>query len=573
MARASRAAEATIETRQPVDTTANPNWPYAEKAIDLVPQLHRDDETADLFVKYCGNFTLTQGAMAGRRLSECWLPWQKAALRSAFQVRETMLLTAKGSGKSTMIASFAIAYVMLSAKLGINHRGLVAILAPSIPAARIIFDHASQGILADDDLRPQFRTNVQNRSITHEFSGITIQILPVDMSAAVGRRPVLMIVDDLFEVAKIRDSIPVLNQLRQGGRNWGKNFKVINISTMSTSKPEGEFARVLDYARKVRDGQIDDENFLPLLFEFPIKERPDLDPLDPAQWWRGAPSLTTAHQSGTMDSDELQLELETAKKAEDAEQFGLVLSQRLGIEASSMIDGVENVIAHRWPDLPRDIKPKANANLAIAIDVGGIDDPCAMAVMWKEPNHRRVYIEVDQYITRTGYDRANSSLRLVYDQAKANGTLEILETTDEIDDLIARRCRHFYDSSGMANLIIGGDEHGRTGFKTVFQQTTSLEFHSVPQNFLLGSALSTLEGWVIDGIVNVRPCPLLTDNARNLKVEEGANGARRLRKGDAAAVGRGRYAKIDGIVAVLNGVHLLNIGEEKLFFDVSAWIA
>ena len=166
---------------------------------------------------------------------------------------------------------------MLSALRGINTRGQVIVMAANIEGARIVFQHIQEAVLADDELRPLFRSNVTAKSLTHETTGITIQIISCSMKNAVGRRPVLLLLDELHEMAQLSEATAAVNQLRQGGANWGADFKCIAISTMPIDAPQGEFKRQLSYARGVRDGRIQDAEFLPLLYTFPMTERPDLD--------------------------------------------------------------------------------------------------------------------------------------------------------------------------------------------------------------------------------------------------------------------------------------------------------
>ncbi|MEP3329118.1 hypothetical protein [Sedimentitalea sp.] len=207
------------------------------------------------------------------------------------------------------VAAVALGYVMLSALRGINTRGQIVIMAANIEGARIVFQHIQEAILADDGLRPLFKSNVTAKSLTHESTGITIQIISCSMKNAVGRRPVLLLLDELHEMAQLSEATAAVNQLRQGGANWGRDFKCVAISTMPIAAPAGEFKRQIAYARGVRDGKLLDPEFLPLLYIFPLAERPYLDLLDPGEWWRGMPSLRTAQQPGTMDATELKREL------------------------------------------------------------------------------------------------------------------------------------------------------------------------------------------------------------------------------------------------------------------------
>ncbi|WP_171133731.1 MULTISPECIES: terminase large subunit domain-containing protein [unclassified Ruegeria] len=122
-------------------------------------------------------------------------------------MRESLWVLGKGSGKSVSVGAFALGYVMLSSILRINTRGQVVIMAANIEGAKIVFNHVLEAILADDELRPLFRSNAQSKSLTHITSGIVIQIISCSMRNAVGRRPVLLILDELHEMAQLSDAI------------------------------------------------------------------------------------------------------------------------------------------------------------------------------------------------------------------------------------------------------------------------------------------------------------------------------------------------------------------------------
>lgn len=551
------------EYQRPTNT-ANPHWAHATCALDLVPVLEQDNELAERFVRLCGKFRLTQGPMAGQRLESCWLPWQKDAMRASFQARESLWVLGKGSGKSVSVAAFALAYTMLSAIRQVNTRGLIVVLAPTIPAAKIVFDHITEAVLADEELRPLFKSNAQNRSLTHQTSGIQIQILPCEMRAAVGRRPILLLCDETHEIAQLNSATAVINQFKQGGASWGRDFKVLSISTMPISAPQGEFKRQLSYARAVRDGTITDPDFLPLLFTFPLKERADLNPLSPEEWWRGMPSLRTSSQVGTMDAAELERELRQAGDADDLESFALTLSQRLGIERTDSDATSESILHARWAGCERN-QPVPHDFTAIGIDIGGLDDPAAVCIARRpKDSPRKLGLTVHQFLTRAGYERGPQNLRDTYDEAVTAGTLHIHPTAEELDEAI-------FDLVRQAGAdVIGGDEHGRSGFAEALRQATSKRFASVPQTWILGAALASLESRLLDGGVRHNHCPLLMANVQNLLIEDTPHGNRRLKKRDNRLSGQG-YAKIDGIIACINAVHLMDEHGAKVW-DASAMI-
>ncbi|WP_181893035.1 terminase TerL endonuclease subunit [Falsiruegeria mediterranea] len=529
---------------------------HATDAQSLVPVLSSDSHQAERFVTLCGKVLLTQGPEAGKRLEACWLPWQRDALAAIYQCRESLLIMGKGSGKSMTIAALAIGYVMLSALRGINTRGQIVIMAANIEGARIVFQHIQEAILADDVLRPLFKSNVTAKSLTHEATGIVIQIISCSMKNAVGRRPILLLLDELHEMAQLGEATAAVNQLRQGGGNWGAAFKCISISTMPINAPEGEFRRQLAYARGVRDGRIDDPDFLPLLYTFPMAERPDLDPLDGATWWRGMPSLRTEHQPGTMDAAELERELRQVAAADDTESFALILSQRLGIERNDTDGLAESVLHSHWSRCEQVAPEGPYQFTAVGIDAGGTDDPMAVCVARKRG--RALDMWVTQFITRTGYERATANTQEVYDLAVENGTLHLFDTSDECQQAVFDMVRQAHPNK------VGGDEHGISGFAQALRDATGHAFESVPQNWQLSAALASLESRLLDGAVRHSHCPLLMSNVENLLITELPSGVRKLTKRDNRLSGQG-YSKIDGIIACINATQLVDTFGQRTF--------
>jgi phage terminase large subunit-like protein len=263
-----------------------------------------------------------------------------------------------------------------------------------------------------------------------------------------------------------------------------------------------------------------------------------------------------------MDAEELNDEINAAANTEDRLQLSLILSQRLGIQSNLRQDEAESILHGYWgrapkcgPDVPRD------GITAIGLDVGGVDDPFALAFVTRRDDGVHE-VRIKQFLTRNGYDRAGSKNQPVYDEAIEQKTLEIHETVGGIELAVFAECKRMM--SGLSNsLVIGGDEHGGVaGFSSRFSNEVC-EFKSVPQrDYIMGSALTALESLLADGRLAHQHCPLLNENVQNLSITESDGNGRKLRKRDAGLSGQG-YAKIDGIVATIIGVKL--VGEENTF--------
>lgn len=567
---------------RPHATTANPAWAWANCAADLVPTTDDPLGEGARMWRLCGNFIITQGPLAGRRLEEVPTSWQGPAVRYIFgqrdaagakEVRRVLLKLGKGSGKSATAAAIALAVIMASAIRRTHMRALVVVVAADVASANIVFQHAFEAINADPELNTQFLSHVQSRTVTHVASGISMRVLAPELRAAVGLRPLLTIVDELHLAALLApDFGRVLDQLRKGSANWGADALEIDITTAPPERASGAYRETLGYARRVRDGKVVDRTFLPLLFEWPVRQRPDLNLHDPAQWWRGMPSL-----GYTMDASELERELVEAVNASEGESLSLLLSQRMGIEPDDRAElaGGETVLRTRWPDVAtrsRELPERFEGLLVATVDAGGADDPQALTLLWKDPAGV-VHVIVEQHLVRDGYERARqpgaarkatgedeasaagmSDLLKLYDAAIEAGELQVHDSFAAMDMAIGARIA---EAAGRAygDVVMGGDQYGRGGVGTALTEATGLPFEAISQGWKLGAAMATAEALLVDGALRVARGPLLDANVRNLVVEETKTGALRFRKADAGLSGQGA-SKIDGVMCMLSALAL-----------------
>jgi phage terminase large subunit-like protein len=556
---------------RPYKTTQNPNWQNAEDPVDLIPYCDDPHGKGVEMLQYIGAFLLTQGPQAGKRFIDCMLPWQKALFLYVFGntdhnenriVNRLFLKIGKGVGKSTAISAMVLGMVMWSAANGKNQRGLAAIIAPGISTANIIFTHILQAVLNDPHLDGQFVTSSRDRSITHVESGIEIQIMVPSISGSVGRRPFIIALDEEFAASEIKDFSIILDQLRKGGQNWGADFLMASITTAPMHRAVGNYAVSLQDAHRIRDGDVVNDKFLPICFEYPVN-REDLDIEDSSEWWRGLPSL-----GATLPTESIIEEYETAKNSASSEPLALFLSQRLGIEPEDRraVDGL--LLQDKWLDLPRAGNVPADTPLWIAFDPSsGADDPSAMIVLWQSDG--KVCITGEQHLTEIGYDRASQHTRDLYDKAVKAGELVIHPTAEVMDSKIIEKAKELHKQANQY-CVLGGDKFGRAGFPTRIKNELDTEYHAVAQGWQLQAALSDAEAMAGDLILAHNNQPLLNANIMNLTVEDSGQG-RRFSKAGAGLSGQGE-AKIDGAMAALSAISLLAAHPQNYEADISYWV-
>jgi phage terminase large subunit-like protein len=562
--------------KRPWNTTANPNWALAERPVDLIPLTEDWMGEGDRMSSLCGNFILTQGKQAGMRLDENMADWQDASIRYIFgkrdgdgnrEVRKVFWKLGKGSGKTVLVSAIGLGFLMDCVLRNKHHRSLVVIVAASVNSANIAFEHILEAIVADPELKDHFRVQTQYRQVRHVGTGIVIRVLAPNMKSAVGLRPILIIVDELHAAAvEIKDFSKVMDQLRRGSANYGTEALELIISTSPPHKAVGAYRDILAYARQVRDGHIFDPHFLPILFEFPVRQRPDLDIASPGEWWRGVPSL-----GYTMDASEMVRELKEIQQNDSKESLSLLLSQRLGVEPDDRGEAIgEFILQKQWKDIPNRPRtvPTGLADLAIAVDPGGAEDPMAIAYLWQDTTTYRYQIVVDQYIVESALERADAVLADVFKQAIACGELSVYPTFALMDAAIGRKLTEILDTAEVFPAL-GGDVHGRTGVTQALTELTGLPFRMIPQGWKLAAPQAAMESWMLDGIVDITHGPLLDANVENLRVTENDAGVKRYAKADTVESDSLHpedlhgQCKIDGIITVLSVVALRAIAGEK----------
>ena len=529
--------------------TANPQWFNATSSVDMIP-VPPDGEASDAALYYVGLTKLTQGPLADRRFGEVVLPWQERIVRWLPHVDEIDIKCGKGSGKSFMVSAIALGMVMQWVSEGSHRRGLVAIMAANVESAKIVFTHIHEAILADSHLEKEFKSNVQSRSLTHIRSGIVIQIIPPMLKRAVGLRPVLLIVDELHEAAKASEFQTALLQLTQGGKNWD-DFKRITITTAPPERAEGYYIDWLAMARAVRDGRIDNPRLLPVLFEFPVLQRPDLDPDDEAYWYFGMPSLIMEPGGmGTMDAKAMRDELQDALKKLDiagTETYQNLLSQRLGIEAEERQGSGLTYLADYWETGRADKLPDAGYQLFVALDPSaGLDDPFAMVELRKIGG--LFFFHSRQWLTQDGYDKSANVLKRLYDEAIEAGELHLVESSDDIEKEVHAACADLV-AAHRDYPLFGGDAAGMAGMAERFRERFG-DYMAVPQGWQLMASFEAAVALVHAGRLRHIGQPLLTANVRNLRIMNN-----RLVKNDGNAKGVGRD-KIDAAMAMLSTIHM-----------------
>jgi phage terminase large subunit-like protein len=327
---------------------------------------------------------------------------------------------------------------------------------------------------------------------------------------------------------------------------------VIYLSTQSDEAPAGVFKQKLDYARGVRDGRIDDNRFLPVIYEFPDSALKEKQHLDPKYFYVTNPNL-----GASVDEEFLKREFKKAEEQGEESMRGF-LAKHLNVEMGM------NLKTHRWAgaDFWEEAAGKVTLDLilersevvVIGIDGGGLDDLLGLAVIGRDAETGGWYLFTRAWCNPIALERRKSEAARYRDFQKDGDLIIVEEIGQDVQQVgdIVMQC----ENAGLLDRI-GVDPVG-IGDIVDEVQARGIEHDRVvgiPQGWRLSGAIKTLERRVAEKTVTHGGQPLMTWCVGNARVEPRGNAIIITKQ----ASGTG---KIDPLMAALNATALMAMNPE-----------
>jgi phage terminase large subunit-like protein len=264
-------------------------------------------------------------------------------------------------------------------------------------------------------------------------------------------------VEELHEFGKMNDSENMLLEATGGLMSRPEGFTMY-ISTQSTHPPAGMFASKLQYARDVRDGVIEDNNFLPVIYEYPQAYLKEKLYLRPENFYITNPNLGASVDVKTIEG----LHREATHKGIEAEL--LFASKHLNVEIGLNLRSDRWAGADAWQKngdntLTLDVLLERCDVVSVGIDGGGADDLLGFAVLGKDRITGAWLAYTHAWVMEIGLERRKSEAARMRDFA-LDGDLTIVSGTDgsdikQLTDVIKR----VYDSGKLYHAQY--DERGK----------------------------------------------------------------------------------------------------------------
>lgn len=302
-------------------------------------------------------------------------------------ITEFFMLISKKNGKSTTAAAIMLTALILNWR----QEAEFIILSPTIEIANNSFKPAAAMVRADPELNELLLVQDHIRQITHRDTGATLKVVAADSNTVSGKKAVGVLVDELWLFGKDAKAEAMLMEATGGLASRPEGF-IIYLTTQSDEPPAGVFKSKLDYARQVRDGKIDDPQFLPVIYEFPEHLVKQKGYLKPENFYVTNPNLTVANDpdaGGSVNVAYIEREHRKAMQGDEG-TLRIFLAKHLNVEIGMNMSGDRWRGADFWEQaakLPRVTLTYLIKNCEVVVggvDGGGLDDLLGAGMIGRE---------------------------------------------------------------------------------------------------------------------------------------------------------------------------------------------
>lgn len=456
---------------------------------------------------------------------------------------EVFVLIPKKNSKSTIAAGIMMTALVLNWRQSAEF----SVLAPTVEVANNAYAPARDMVQKDEDLESLMHVQSHVKTITHRESNATLKVLAADQNTVGGKKSVGTLVDELHLFGKIASAENMFREALGGLASRPEGF-VIWLSTQSDEPPAGVFKQKLDYARKVRDGEILDPAFVPVIFEHP-----------PEMVASGASlkleNMRLVNPNMGYSVDEVFLEREF-KKAEmnGPESFRGFMAKHANVEIGMNLRSDRWAGANFWEVQARPVFTLEELIarcevLDIGIDGGGLDDLLGLAVVGRCSTTRAWLVWVHAWAHASVLERRKEIESRLRDFQKQGDVTIVERAGDDVEDVaeIAAMC----EASGKLDKI-GVDPSGLGGILDAMlaANVPEAKIVGITQGWKMTGAIKTAERKLAEGVMVHAGQPLMAWCVGNAKVEP---------KGNAVVITKqaSGTAKIDPLMALFNAVTLM----------------
>ncbi|WP_427927587.1 terminase large subunit [Acinetobacter guillouiae] len=546
----------------PVWTTACPDWPkkiLAKESLIACQALFQEEAEMALRVFKELIVVDVSGKPTIGEITAQWVFDFVGAIFGAYDyknnqrlINEFFLLISKKNTKSTMAAGIMLTAIILNSREAAEF----IIIAPTKKVADNSFTPLKNMIRADPELASLFSVSEHTRTITHRATKAVLMVVAAETGSSAGAKGAFILVDELWVFGERANAESMLEEATGGMASFPEGF-LIWLSTQSDKPPAGVFKKKLDYARKVRDGEILNPSFLPILYEFPEEMIKTESYLNPDYFYVTNPNL------GRSTHIRFLLNKYEQAKENGADSIQIFLAKYLNVEIGM------NKRADRWAGADFWMLSAYKDKLFVesildlseictaGFDGGGLDDMFGMSIIGRDKNDRSLwYCWNRAWVHPIALERRQENAP-AYKDFENEGDLVIVKNIGDDVGQAAKICKRIYDAGKFPEkAAIGLDKLGMPSLQDGLLEEVPFELLiGVPQGYQLSGYVQTTERKVAEGKFLHAGQRMMNWCVGNAKGVYQGN-AMTIRKQES---GKG---KIDPLIATFNAVALMSLNPE-----------
>lgn len=491
-------------------------------------------------------------------MGEACLPWVielVSALFGAYDperkrrlITNYFLMVSKKNGKSMIAAGVMLTALILNTR----QSGEFIILAPTKEAAENAYKPIRDMIMADEELTARFQEQQHIKTVTDRLTNATLKVVAADSATVTGKKAIGVFIDELHEFGKSAKAASMLTEATGGITSRPEGF-VFYCTTQSSEPPAGVFLDKLKYARKVRDGEVVDRRFLPVIYEFPAHmiEAGAYEDLDNAY-------ITNPNWNVSVDAEVIAQKIQEAKES-GPHAICDIRAKHLNVEIGL------NLRTDRWAGADfwlaaGDKKVTldyllAESDVAVAgIDGGGLDDLLGMAIVGRQRGTGKWLTWGHAWAHEIALERRKEIAPALLDFQKQGDLTIVKRPGDDVIEVADIMCRVKDAGLFPEKNAIGVDAAGITDIVDELvsdgREITIEQIVAISQGWRLNGAIKTTERKVAGGELVHGAQPLMAWSVSNARVEDRGNAISVTKQ----ASGK---AKIDPLMALFNAVSLM----------------
>lgn len=535
-------------------TTACPDWAdrlRARQSIIPAPIFHDQAQEALQVFKQL-RIVDAPGSPTFGEACEQWVFDFVAAIFGAYDaetgrrlIREALMLIPKKNSKSTLAAGIMLTALILNWRQSAE----MIILAPTVEIANNAYAPARDMIKVDEELSELFHVQDHVRTITHRTMGATLKVVAADSDTVGGKKASWILIDEEWLFGK-KPNAEAMFREATGGLASRPEGMLIKLSTQSDEPPAGIFKQNLQYARDVRDGKIEDKNFLPVLYEHP----PEMVASGEHLKLENLP-LVNPNFGVSVDSEYLEREFTKAELAGEQSLRGF-LAKHGNVEIGLNLRSDRWAGADFWEQQGRrglsldDVLDRSEV-VDVGIDGGGLDDLLGLAVIGRDRDSREWLLWTHAWAHPSVLQRRKEIAPRLHDFAKQGDLTLVKDIGDDVYEVaeIAARC----EGSGLLDKV-GCDPAGLGGIldALVEAEVPQDKIIGISQGWKMTGAIKTAERKLAEGGMVHAGQPLMNWCVGNARVEPRGNAIVITKQASGTA-------KIDPLMATFNAVTLMSL--------------